>query len=80
MKKEWGCPRDQDPAFQIQFKWTIESAKIVHHFDLRPLAAKKTIFSYIGKLTVSTQEVRGVLGNASGNSYACLMLSDLPRA
>ena len=44
-EKGAGCTRDRDLAFQIQFKWTKESAKIYHHFDLTPLASKKTIFS-----------------------------------
>ena len=79
-EKGAGCTRDRDLAFQIQFKWTKESAKIYHFFALRPLASKKTIFSYLGRFTISTQEARGVFGNASGNSCACPILSNLSHA
>ena len=54
--------------------------KIYHHFDLTPLASKTTIFSYFGRFTISTQEARVVFGNASGNSCACLILSNLSHA
>ena len=80
VKKERGCTRNRDLAFQIQFKWTKESAKIYHHFDLTPQASKKTIFSYFGRFTISTQEARGVFGNASGNSCACPILRNLSHA
>ena len=79
-KRSGDCTRDRDLVFQIQFKWTKESAKIYHHFDLRPLASKKAIFSYFGRLTISTQEAKGVFGHASGNSCACPILSNLPHA
>lgn len=79
-EKGAGCTRDRNLAFQIQFKWTKESAKIYHHFDVRPLASKKTISSYFGRFTISTQEARGVFGHASGNSCACPILSNLPHA
>lgn len=81
VKKERGCTRDPDLAFQIQFKWTKESAKIHHHFDLTPLASKKTIFSYFGRFTVSTQEARGVFGHATLRAtLAHVILSNLPHA
>ena len=79
-EKGAGCTRDRDLAFQIQFKWTKESAKIYRHFDVRPIASKTTIFSYFGRFSISTQEARGVFGNASGNSCACPILSNLPHA
>ena len=79
-KRSGDCTRDRDLVFQVQFKWTKESAKIYHHFDLRPLASKKAIFSYFGRFTISTQEAKGVFGNASSNSCACPILSNLSHA
>ena len=79
-EKGAGCTRDRNLAFQIQFKWTKESAKIYHHFDLRPLVSKNTIYSYFGRFTIGTHEAIGVFGNASSNTCACPILSNLPHA
>ena len=57
-----------------------QKSLIYHHFDLRPLVSKKTMFSYFGRFTISTHEARGVFGNASSTSCACPILSNLPHA